>query len=301
MKNRDGSYKKILLDPKTLKLSGNYLRTNLWALLNQNLSTCDFLTLYLLLFLRIRHPKNWLQKKSRQSLENKKLGPELLSLIPGTFQLNTWEKEKLKGLDSYALFDLYNLLGIPSSINKTMIHWILGLWKIEMLEHIPSPRELLRLQVENTRCITVITQSEEIDRLVLESRDPLSFVLHDLMHADQFFSQRESQKGQLGFYQLIESIYDRPELRDLLKKDQHFKKEFEYVASDMNAYVIHLFKCLKSSILRTGESQFFTLLLEWWKMNDEEILSSHNLNTPFFSSGDEMILKTFFENNQEIL
>jgi hypothetical protein len=259
----------------------------------------------LILFLRIKHPKNWIQKKSKTTnidWQNERLGPELLSIIPESFALNNWEKDKLKGLTTLSLFSFFNLKAIPQSINRTIIHWLSGSWSIEVLEYVPSPRELLRLQVKNTRCVTLVTDPKNIDSLVLERRDPLSFVLHDLMHADQFFNQVESQKGQLGFYHLIDSIYDRPELRHLLKSDSNFKKEFEYVASDMNAYVIHLFKCLKSSILRIDEEGiFFENLLVWWMMTDEEKNSSRKLNTPHFDYQNEIILKTFFENNQEIL
>lgn len=304
MKNRNGSYKKILLDSEALKGNGDFLRTNLKALKSLNLSQEEFTTLYLLLFLRLKHPKNWIQKKSRIIHRNDiEGGPlELLSFIPETFALNEWEKEKLKGLTAIALFTFFNLKAIPQSINRAMIHWFQGSWSIKMLEHIPGPRELLRLQVKNTRCITVITDPKEIDSEVLGERDPLSFLLHDLMHVDQFMGQAESQKGQLGFYHLIESVYDRPELRHLLRNDENFKKEFEYIVSDMNAYVIHLFKCLKSSISRIDrEDLFFNNLLLWWKMNDEEINSSHKLNTPHFNHADEMILKTFFETNQEVL
>ena len=305
MKSRSGSYKKILIDSETLKVQGHFLRANLINLLKVNHTPQNFTTLYLLLFLRIKHPKNWIQKKSKlQSIGNefKNTGLELLCIIPESFNLNDWEKEKLKGITAFSLFSQYNLKAIPESINRTMIHWIQGLWSIEMLEHIPSPRELLRLQVKNTRCITVITNPHQIDSYVMESRDPLSFVLHDLMHADQFFSETDSQKGQLGFYHLINTIYEESELRNLLQNEKTFKNEFEYVASDMNAYVIHLFKCLKSSFFRIAKEDFFyDKLLVWWKMNAEEIESARKLNTPHFSHQDEIILKTFFENHQEIL
>ena len=304
MKNRSGSYKKKLIDLKTLESNGQFLRTNLEILKDLDLSPYHFTTLYLLLFLRIKHPKNWIQQKSKTLInEPSKMISEvlLLSIIPESFLLNSWETEKLKGVTSYSLFTHFNLKAIPESINRTMIHWMLGKWSIEMLEHIPNSRELLKLQVKNTRCITVITNLKKIDSLVLNSRDPLSFLLHDLMHADQFFNQTISQKGQLGFYKLIDSIYDQPELLLLLKKNEEFKKEFEYVASDMNAYVIHLLKCLKSSIYRTEHSEvFFHKVLQWWDMNEVEIKASKNLNSPLFSELDEIILKEFFEKNQEI-
>lgn len=306
MKNRNGSYKKILIDAQTLAAHGDYLRINIDALKKSQLSPCDFTTLYLLLFLRIKHPKNWLQpKSSAPKNQNSTIKKELLSIIPESFLLNEWETQKLEGLDAIDLFSSFHLKAVPLSINRTMLNWYHGLWSIESLEFIPSPRQLLKLQVKNTRCITLITDPSSIASLVLESRDPLSFLLHDLMHADQFFSQVESLKGQLGFYKLLNNIYDRSELKSLLKNDEHFKKEFEYVASDMNAYVIHLFKCLKSSIYRTepksGADDFFHLLLNWWEMNDEQKKSSHLLNSPDFNLENELVLKSFFEAHQEII
>lgn len=300
MKNRNGSYKKILIDSDTLKAHSTYLREGIEALGISNSSPWIFTTLYLLLFLRIRHPKNWLQKRTGPAHRlDVKLEDSLLILIPQCFALNDWEKEKLNSITPVDLFASFNLKGIPKSINQTMIHWMKGEWKIDLLEYIPGPQELLRLQVKNTRCITLITNPKQIDSLVLSSRDPLSFALHDLMHAYQFFSQRQSQKGQLGFYRLIDSLYGRMELCEILKSDKNFKKEFEYITSDMNAYVVHLFKSLKCSILKTENGEFFFRnLLIWWEMNEDEKKSSHLLNTPCFSLEDEIILKNFFEKKQ---
>lgn len=285
------------------EVHGDYLRTNIEVLLKLNLLPTDFTTLYLLLFLRIKHPQNWLQKRNKTALTKTErvTSKQLLSLIPESFKLNDWEIQKLKDVTTIDLFSYYNLKAVPASINRTMLNWYRGIWNIECLMYIPSSRELLRLQVKNTRCITVITDPLKIDSLILESRDPLSFLLHDLMHADQFFSQHESLIGQLGFYFLINSIYDRAELKTILKNDLNFKKEFEYISSDMNAYVIHLFKCLKSSIFRTDEHEdFFNLLLNWWKMNEDQKRSSNLLNTPSFTFEHEMILKNFFESHQEL-
>jgi hypothetical protein len=298
MRNRTGSYKKILLASDTLKSQGEFLRYNLVCLKSLNLNEQDFTTLYMLLFLRIKHPKNWLQKKT--DFKPNSMGADLLSIIPESFKLSELEKEKLNGVTSLTLFTAFNLRAIPQSINRTMINWINGNWQIKMLEYIPIPRELLALQVKNSRCVTLITNPIEIDSMVRNSRDPLSFVLHDLMHADQFFNHRESQIGQLGFYNLIHYVYDHPELREILKKDKQFKTEFEYVTTDMNAYVIHLFKCLKSAITR-ADKNLFDLLLNWWPMSESEKLSSQKLNTPDFNQSDEFTLKSFFEKNQVIL
>lgn len=301
MKNRQGSYKKLLLSEETLRQAGPWLWENLSALKKQDLTEQDFATLYILLYLRLRTPKNWLQPKPNAHLAANADERLLTDMIPESMNLTTWEKEKLQGLTGKNLFEAYVMKGIPLSVNRAMVNWYEGKWKIKMLEYIPSSRELLKLQVKNTRCITLMTAPENCSKIVLGSRDPLSFVLHDLMHADQFFSHDVSLKGQLGFYSLINAIYDKTETRSLLKSDSGFKKEFEYIASDMNAYVIHLFKCLKSSIYRTEEKEsYFDQLLHWWNMSEEEKTSSMKLNTPEFSSEDEIVLKNFFERHQEV-
>lgn len=301
MKNRSGSYKKVLIAEGLLGPQRITLTKNIELITHLPISNFELCTLYILLFLRVRHPKNWLQKKSNyHSTANEK---KLLDFIPLEFNLTDWEKEKLKDVSFHDLFKFYNLKGIPLAVNRTMTNWGHGLWKIELLTHIPSPRELLRMQVHNTRCITLTTKPEDIDRLVLSARDPLSFVLHDLHHADHFFNQDDSLKGQLGFYSLVESIYDRPLLKKTLKEDKQFKLEFEYVVSDMNAYVIHLFKCLKSAFNRTDAQKIdplFPQLLGWWNMPEEERHAALKLNTPDFNSADELCLRHFFENSQEI-
>lgn len=301
MKNRSGSYKKVLIAEGLLGPHRQTLIKNIDLITNLAIHPFELCTLYILLFLRIRHQKNWLQKKTNFIPQtSEKL---LLDFIPEEFQLNDWEKEKLKGLCAKDLFAHYNLKGIPLAVNRTMLNWGNGLWKIEILTHIPTPRELLRMQVKNTRCITLTTNHDEIDRLVLSSRDPLSFVLHDLHHADEFFLKEESLKGQLGFYNLVNQIYDRPELKQTLKSDSQFKTEFNYVVSDMNAYVIHLFKCFKSAFIRTDAETtdpLFPQVLEWWNMPEHIKTSAHKLNTPDFKHEDEMHLKDFFESSQEI-
>lgn len=301
MKNRSGSYKKVLIAEGLLGPNRQTLIKNIDLITNLPLAPFELCTLYILLFLRIRHPKNWLQKKTNFTpLQSEKL---LLDIIPHEFNLTDWEKEKLTNLCAKDLFAHYNLKGIPLAVNRTILNWAKGDWNIELLTHIPSPRELLRMQVKNTRCITLTTNHDEIDRLVLSSRDPLSFVLHDLHHADHFFNQDESLKGQLGFYSLVNQIYDQPQLKKSLKEDTQFKSEFEYVVSDMNAYVIHLFKCFKSAFIRTDAESpdpLFPKILQWWDMPDHVQSAAHKLNTPDFKDEDELHLKNFFESSQVI-
>lgn len=262
-----------------------------------NLPPFELCALYILLFLRVRHERNWLQKKSQViSKLNTRL---VLDSIPSSFQLNTWELEKLKDVSFEQLFLNFNLKGIPESINRTMIAWMNGEWDIRLLTHIPTPRELLKLQVQKARCLTITVNPDQLGELVLSARDPLSFVLHDLMHADHFFQHREIIDGQLGFYEKVESIYEKNELKLAMKNNVQFKREFEYVASDMNAYVIHLFKCLKSAIVKYDET-LFANVLEWWQMPELCLQASERLNTPGFTANDETVLREFFEQGKRL-
>lgn len=301
MKNRHGSYRKVLIAEGLLGPHREVLTKNINIITKLQLDPFELCTLYILLFLRIRHPKNWLQKKTTVITRGHE--KKLLDMIPSEFNLSEWEKEKLSNVSALSLFKSFNLKGIPLAVNRTMINWGQGLWKIKLLTHIPGPRELLRLQVQNTRCVTIIISHDDIDKLVLSARDPLSFVLHDLHHADHFFNQDDSLKGQLGFYSLVDKIYDHPLLKKSLKEDKQFKSEFDYVVSDMNAYVIHLFKCLKSAFVRADankSSPLFPMLLDWWNMPSHVTMAAQKLNTPDFNSEDEIHLRDFFEKSQEI-
>lgn len=301
MKNRHGSYKKILIAEDLLGLGRDTLVKNIELLQNLPLLPYEFCTLYILLFLRIRHPKNWLQKKTQ--FQTKLWAKKILDIIPPEFNLTDWEKEKLKNISIHDLYLYYNLKGIPLAVNRTMINWLEGKWNITLMTRIPSPRELLKMQVQNTRCITLTVKEDEIDRLVLSSRDPLSFVLHDLHHADHFFNHEEVLKGQLGFYSLVEKIYDEPLLKQSLKGNPQFKSEFDYVVSDMNAYVIHLFKCFKSAFTKSdleNPEPLFPKVLEWWNMPPHIHMAAQKLNTPDFESADEEHLRHFFETHRLI-
>lgn len=302
MKNRNGSYKKILISKDQLEVQSDFLHANIQALKALKLTDHDFTTLYIMLYLRLKHPLNWLApKKSVQPFSNAQSHPMLLDLIPESFKLTDWEKEKLHSLSGLDLFYSYSLKSLPESIHRAMHNWYQKKWNIHRLEHIPSALELLNLQVNNARCITTVVKNHQLDQLVLGVRDPLSFVIHDLMHADQFFNHPESISGQLGFYQRISELYKKEEITALLNNDPIFKKEFEYVSSDMNAYVIHLFKCLKSAIARVDQKEeIFERVLMWWNMNSEQKRASFKLNTPQFSIDEELCLKNFFESSQNI-
>jgi hypothetical protein len=82
--------------------------------------------------------------------------------------------------------------------------------------------------------------------------------MHDLIHADHFYRETEVYQGQLGFYGLLDHCIRQGHFTEHLKNEK-FAQEFEYVISDMNAYAVHLMKCLKSALIHfhTEGEMFF--------------------------------------------
>lgn len=297
MKNRDGSYRKIMINETSLKEQQAYILSGIKALSSLSLTPMDFTTLYILFFLRLNHPKNYLQQHTKNQTPDQ--FPKLLEMIPAEFNLTPWEKNKLNSISGIELFTLFNLRGIPKSIHRAMVNWYEGKWKIEMLHIIPSAKQLLFMQVRNCRVLTLINDENRLTSHILGSRDPLSFALHDLMHADQFFNNIYSQKGQLGFYKWVAGQYDNKLLQKKLIEDKKFSVEFDYVVSDMNAYVIHLLKSFKSCFSRANADNIFIDIC----ISSEipliifELLKKINFSD--LSEKEEREIVTYFENQQD--
>lgn len=294
MKNRSGGYKKVLFSTQELESFQEKVDHSLNDLLRLDLTDYDLCALYILLFLRLRHPKNWLQQKAPLPKFTDDL--KLLDVIPESFKLTDWEKKKLENVTTETLFSHFNLRGIPKAINCAMTNWSKGLWSIVLLDYIPSSKRLLSFQAQNKRCVTIITKKEQINKLVLEARDPLSFVLHDLDHADHFFSNRDILQGQLGFYRRTLEIYDLPLIESHRNNHSAFEHDFNYVVSDMNAYVVHLAKCLKASFTN-HELDGLQEILQAWQCSPQEQEAFSRLNSPLFTFDDETFIKNFFESS----
>jgi hypothetical protein len=159
MKNRQGSYKKVLIAEGLLAPSRSTLIKNIDALTTSELSSFEFCTLYILLFLRIRHPKNWLQKKTQFTASSNE--KKLLDIIPLEFDLTEWEKSKLQDISAVDLFRYFNLKGIPLAVNRTMINWAEGAWNIVRLtaKGIPFKLKCLKRSMALMSCSLLFSHS----------------------------------------------------------------------------------------------------------------------------------------------
>lgn len=200
---------------------------------------------------------------------------------------------------------------IPEVIHQTLIYWFNGQWKLVLMEEIPSPKELLIIQRKGQRCVTMPMKLHQFQHYVLGERDVLSFILHDLIHAERFFGRPEIYHGQLGLYAFFDKHYSAFEP---LLNDSLFKEEFDYAISDMNAYCVHVLKFLKSATLnyflrKNNKDHFQRLdslereeLVQFWsniwsaENAPEEIKQHfHKLNDVTLTQTEELTLKQYFE------
>ena len=202
-------------------------------LLGKKINPCEATAIFLIHFYLIFHPNLFGSKRKSVSkvyswkLEN----------------LNYFSDQEFTKFHPIQIFTLYHLRSCPLRINEILIRWFESNLPILLSPQDPSPMEMLRYQAKGIRTITLpfLKASYEMKN----DRDPLSFILHDLFHADRFFLNSEIYEGQISFYNKIIPILKTNELSDMLNNPE-FKIDFNYLIADMNTHPEHQKKYLKA-------------------------------------------------------
>ncbi len=248
MKNssRAGRFKKKLVSPETLKLEAPVIEAGLAPLLSlhrqKSITDAELCALYVILYLSTRFPKAWLGAK-RPALEIPHEMNFPVKNIPLRFEENI-QKRLPETLGE--IFNSFALKSTPETVNRSLLSWSMAAYPLILMFHIPRPEEVLEQQKEGKRCVTLLTK--DLHRFVLGERDPLSFIMHDLIHADHFYYHNECYEGQLSLYWFLDFCLKENHFQELLENED-FKWELEYLISDMNAYAIHSLKCLKAALI----------------------------------------------------
>ena len=248
MKNssRAGRFKKKLVSLETLQLEAPLIEASLAPILalhrQKIISDAELCSLYVILYLSRRFPKAWLgAKRPSLSIDHQMRFP--VKDIPIDFEDNI-RKRLPETLGE--IFNLFALKSTPETVNRSLLSWSHGSYPLILMFHIPQPSEVLEQQKQGKRCVTVMTNG--LNRFILGERDPLSFTMHDLIHADHFYFHNECYEGQLSLYWFLDDCMKKG-LFDELMSNEDFKWELEYLISDMNAYAIHSLKCLKAALV----------------------------------------------------
>src|SRR5262249_48143885 len=97
------------------------------------------------------------------------------------------------------LFAERGLFRVPPAVHDPVVGWANGARPLELLFHVPSPREVLALQARGRRCVSLL--APEIDPSPHE--DGLAFATHDLCHIEKFMAA-EHHQAQVGFFSLVD-------------------------------------------------------------------------------------------------
>lgn len=175
-------------------------------------------------------------------------------------------------------FQVFSFRGLPFSVNRSLIHWSQGKYELRLFFDIPSTETVLRLQSQSIRCVTCLTDFESLSRYVMNERDPLSFTVHDLIHADHFLFEPKQRQVQVGFSRWMLELWQNSDLQSALSKDSRFASQFEYACADMNSHGAHLLKYLKAIFCQAQKQDLFDELSEHspFSLNFKKALRSLN-------------------------
>ena len=268
-----------------------------WNHLFRNLTSVEKVQAWVCALSLLRRPEDWFggRRKNPLRIASKNLlHPLQLNQITNLSAICIPPK-----LDpNLNLFDFLNqvlIKALPESCMRSLVQMSDQTYPLVVLQTVPTPQQLLKFQLKNERVISFHENFETWPNSVYHGRDFLSFIIHDLIHADHFFALPQYRCGQLGFYRCIKMILDEKHLLNFLKNET-FKKAFDYIISDMNSHPVHLLKTLHARLLHScnDENQLNTVWNDWtqvWSSEDFTTYSAlQKINTQLFSSNDALRL-----------
>ncbi|MFV8249778.1 hypothetical protein [Bdellovibrio bacteriovorus] len=285
---------------------------------SKSLSDAEIAAIYILIFSFLRRPKDFLggphnqilaslPAKSRMSCQDfyELLQKELPEDLRQAKSLTRFQRPD----DLLSFFCAHSWRSIPLSVAQSLMAWENGLYPLRLLSNVPTPEEVLSMQTQGQRCVSMLQDLKEMQEFVEEGRDVLGFIVHDLIHADHFFADPVKARAQIEFSRRLMVVFGFHDIQVMLQSDPVFKKEFEYLMSDMNSFPLHLLKTFKAVLLgyfkrREGlamtealpeatEAEFqrlFESSLKVWELPEEAHRAAQRLNTPLFQGLDDSLL-----------
>jgi hypothetical protein len=287
----------------------------LWK--SKKLSDIEMVGAYLLTFIFLRRPTDFLG-----GFHNLPLPQRVASGVSGKFIISTLRQtlpeelmvaKSLRPLETESDFVstlcAHSWRSIPFSVQKSLSAWQCGFYPLNLLTYLPSADDVLAMQAQGQRCVSMLLKPEEIHSFVEEGRDVLGFIVHDLIHADHFFHDPARAQAQIDFCQKLLEVLKLPAIQHMLFIDDVFRKEFHYLMSDMNSVPLHLLKTLKAVLLgyfkrqndgnmkqalaASAEIQFadcYRQVLQAWDFTDAEFAAAQRLNTVLFQHPADSVL-----------
>ncbi|MEK2646052.1 hypothetical protein [Bdellovibrio sp. BCCA] len=316
---RAGRFRHRLLDDEFLKNQGplafQCLQSFLQLWRTGSLNDVEMASAYILIFAFLRRPKDFLggvhnELLDRDKSQNAVSSEKVLSVLQNSLPASLRDSKSLQRLNSPVSFVEHfcsmSWRSIPLSVQQSLSAWSSGRYPLRLLTTVPTPEEVLEMQAQGLRCISMLIQENEICHFVEEGRDVLGFIVHDLIHADHFFADPVKAQAQIHFCQKLLVIEKLPEIQKMLSGDITFKGEFHYLMSDMNSVPLHLLKTLKAILLgyfkrrenaamnaplppqvETEFLKLFKAILDPWSFPQGALEAAYRLNTPLYKGLDD--------------
>jgi hypothetical protein len=292
--SRAGRFKKKLVSEEFLRQEAPVIESQLQPILDDYhqklLSPAELVGAYIVMVLSYRYPGVWLGAKNKSPLMDQHQLPYPIKNLFTLFEPNI--QKRLASYETLGeVFNHFALKSTPLTVNRSLLKWSMGLYGLELMFRIPSPSEVLKQQIRARRCVTVLIDKMKAASYILQERDALSFTMHDLIHADHFYHDNHCFEGQLGFYGFLNHCMEENHFADYLTNPK-FMAEFEYLIADMNAYAIHLFKCLKAALIfyHPQKEVGFGQWLEKLKLESHVKEALVHLNTDHYRSNDDITI-----------
>ncbi len=234
----------------------------------------------------LRRPRSWFNGYSPEPVIKIE---EILSnqfSIYNLFQkINiSWPKKIPQNIELNNFLKAVRIVPLPEIVHLAFLKFFQNKYPLEILCYEPTSKQLLQFQIEGRRVLTFNNDFLSWPTLRYGERDPLSFWIHDLIHAEHFFSDTEKQLGQINFYRLCQEIL-KYKLLDDLHLSPEFVDAFSYLISDMNSHPVHLIKTLKA-IINIHQNKLAQPDLLIWKKILNLPICSDNVLLEYFQYAD---------------
>lgn len=319
---RSGRFRHRLLDEVFLQNYGSQASVSLQPFIKLwkqgHLQDIEMVAIYIWIFSFLRRPQNFfggphanrlMFQCAPTYLTSRQAVGLLRTTLPGSLQsaksLLRFENENT----FFEHFCSHSWRSIPFSAVRALAEWALGHYPLKLMTDIPSPDEVLEMQTQGWRCVSMLIEECQIKNFVLEGRDVLGFLLHDLIHADHFFSDHDNALAQIHFSKKLRQVRHSDRVQEIIRNDPEFVDEFHYLMADMNTVPLHLLKSLKAIFLAhfkrrdfcpLGQSlstkselefsTFFESILIPWNFSDQALQAVRRLNTPFYQAPEDSFI-----------
>lgn len=207
-------------------------------------------------------------------------------LRPHPSKLLNWigRPDRANVLEKVRLVDVFERCRLGGKqkpvVNRAILGWLRNRRPFVLTDRIPTPTELLHMQANGRRAVTIFTKEDEfknmhesqlayMDEFKLHARDALDFMTHDLSHMERFWG--DTYFEQVGFFSAMANSLDES------GRPWHFFRQhtsiedmkilwprLQYVFSDMNCWVTHLLSYLKAKWMLTVRSSEESTFPKGW-------------------------------------